>query len=364
MKHDRYGRMLTAALILTAACCTALPAQSASAAKLSAAETQPDSDYTYETRTDGTVRLILYSGTDSIITVPATLGGMPVTEICAGAFSECQAEKITVPDSVTEIQSYAFAYADELRELYLPEGLTELKADLCTECTALETVVIPDSAERIGNGIFFGCTALRTVNLPAALTRIPDNMFKGCSSLTEITLPETLESIGSNAFRGCRSLTELHLPEHLQTMESGAFAQCSALTEITIPPQIRHLSDHVFAQCDALTSAVIPETVLSIDDYAFQNDKKLTICGTAGSAAETHAEKYHFAFRLISETPPKSGCDLNGDGSVNVPDAVLLARYITESDATECDEETIRKADTDSDGILTVRDLMRLLNSL
>lgn len=60
-------------------------------------------------------------------------------------------------------------------------------------------------------------------------------------------------------------------------------------------------------------------------------------------------------------------CDLNGDGSLSASDAVLLLRFITE----QWDDrlpmpgaDLLREADSDSDGCLTVTDVMRIFRNI
>ena len=69
-------------------------------------------------------------------------------------------ETLTIPDSVTRIQSYAFAY-----------------------CMNLEEVNIPDSVVSIGERAFEGCESLKSVSLPSGLTEIEEFTFFLCYNL-------------------------------------------------------------------------------------------------------------------------------------------------------------------------------------
>ena len=54
--------------------------------------------------------------------------------------------------------------------------------------------------------------------------------------------------------------------------------------------------------------------------------------------------------------------DLNGDGKLDIADAVWLLRFLTESPDTQMpDPAQLEAADTDQDGMLTLLDVTRLL---
>ena len=76
--------------------------------------------------TDGCAVIEKYLGTESVITVPCELGGCPVTKIASYAFSENRnIYSLTVPDSVTDIETGAFANCFNLRDIVLPAAIRE-----------------------------------------------------------------------------------------------------------------------------------------------------------------------------------------------------------------------------------------------
>lgn len=54
------------------------------------------------------------------LSIPATLGGYPVTSISSYAFKDCKITAITIPDSVISIGSGAFSGCSSLAEITLP----------------------------------------------------------------------------------------------------------------------------------------------------------------------------------------------------------------------------------------------------
>ena len=108
-------------------------------------------------------------------------------------------ETLTIPDSVTKIQSYAFAY-----------------------CTNLEEVNIPDSVVSIGERAFEGCESLKSVCLPAGLTEIEEFTFFLCENLRTVKIPDGVVRIGKNAFDGT-DLRKVKIPESVKEIGEDAF---------------------------------------------------------------------------------------------------------------------------------------------
>ena len=90
-------------------------------------------------------------------------------------------ESYEIPDSVCEIDDWAFS-----------------------DCRNLKTVVIPDSVQRIGEGAFFHCENLERVIIPYSVDSIDDTAFRGCSKLKEVYIQsKTIKDLGWGIFYGC-----------------------------------------------------------------------------------------------------------------------------------------------------------------
>ena len=85
------------------------------------------------------------------------------TKIGYGAFRGTNLTSVTIPDSVTEIGSYAFYDCDNLTSVTIGSGVTEIGGYAFYGCTSLASVTIPDSVTEIGKYAFYGCDALTSV---------------------------------------------------------------------------------------------------------------------------------------------------------------------------------------------------------
>lgn len=107
-------------------------------------------DFT-NTATATEVTITGYTGTGGVVIIPASIGGVPVTAIADSAFVFPNYQgiqsitSVTIPNSVTSIGNYAFAF-----------------------CSGLTSVAIPDSVTSIGDSAFSGCSALTRVMIPVA----------------------------------------------------------------------------------------------------------------------------------------------------------------------------------------------------
>lgn len=167
----------------------------------------PDSsNLDYYEHEDGYYVIGIGSCTDSQIGIPSTHNGKPVIGIADNAFGGN--EKITsirLPESVKEIQMYAFAYCHNLKSINL------------------------ENVETIYRCAFYQCVSLERVE--SACTFIEDSVFEGCSSLVSVTLTGELELYGG-AFAGCGKLKEVTLPAGIEYIDIRTFSDCTSLVDI------------------------------------------------------------------------------------------------------------------------------------
>jgi len=71
------------------------------------------------------------------------------------------------------------------------------------------SIILPDSITEIGSYAFFGFIDLTDITIPDDVESIGGYAFRYCSSLASITIPENVTSIGNWNFEGCTSLTSV-----------------------------------------------------------------------------------------------------------------------------------------------------------
>ena len=95
--------------------------------------------------------------------------------------------EVVIPDTVSEIPNYSFAYL-----------------------SSLSSVTIPDSVTSIGDYAFQYCGSLESVNIPDSVTSLGKYAFAYCSCLTSVTIPDSVTSMGYGTFEGCSELTTIY----------------------------------------------------------------------------------------------------------------------------------------------------------
>ncbi len=275
----------------------ALPAQS-SKVRISDSAATSEEYFTYQSLNGLYARITGYTGTDTVVIVPETVGEYAVQEIGSAAFSGNNTLKsIILPDTVTTVRDNAFHNCDALVGVDLGKGINTIESFAFYDCDALTSFVFPDSVTNTGNSVLENCDQLREVKfsigwinagngtvaacpmltkieLPEGMTAVPAYAFHYCSNLQEVILPDTLLAIGEYAFAGCPGLTNIELPEGLTTISDCAFGNCTGLTKVSIPNSVEYMSG--FNECTSLSEVTLGSGVRELGTMAFYGCVSLT----------------------------------------------------------------------------------------
>ena len=179
---------------------------------------------------------------------------------------------VTIPQWVTRIGDYAFAWHQNLKFISLPPGLTHIGDWAFAQCWPLEYVSIPPGVTHIGERAFVDCKSLHSVDLPNGLSHIGFGAFKRCKSLQSISWPDSLTHIGDEAFLGCDALQSITLPECMTHIGAGAFAHCFSLSYFYLPQKLEYIGHGAFASCYELKSIESPLDAVSYYERLFSEN--------------------------------------------------------------------------------------------
>ena len=141
---------------------------------------------------------------------------------------------IEIPDTVTEIGSYAFYEFNNVEKINIPNSVTSIGDSAFYRCSSLTSITIPGSVASIGKEAFWDCSGLTSITMSKGVTNIGERAFCDCSSLTSITIPDGVTSIGKGAFGDCFSLTSITIPDSVTSIgKNEAFWRCRSLTNVT-----------------------------------------------------------------------------------------------------------------------------------
>lgn len=205
------------------------------------------------------------------VQIPETYQGEPVVAIGKRAFEGVYfMNRVTIPETVTLIDSYAFKNCYRLEQIQLPAGLLTLNGESFKNCSALQEIVIPEGVTEIRGNTFEGCTSLQKVVLHDGIVDIHAYAFRNCKKLSAITLPSGLTQIHAYTFENCESLTEINLPYGVTRIGAHAFYHCISLTDVYVPDRVKEIRSSAFRECKSLQEIALPEGV-AVDERAFKD---------------------------------------------------------------------------------------------
>lgn len=261
--------------------------------------TAPSRDFTFDATT-GTIKK--YNGNDAVVNIPSEINGTPVTTIGNAAFRDSSVTSVTIPASVTEIGSNAFAgctnltsvtYGGDWSKLTIQSGnpaVEDAAKDAANEQlfdfefilnnTAVVVISYKGTAADVtipsrykGKPVtvidpvaFYNNSAVTSVTIPDSVTAIPDYAFGFCSQLTNISIPNSVTFIGFSAFNSCTSLKSITLSSSLSTIQSYAFYNCGNLKTIRIPVSVTSIGNCAFDVCPSLMTVTYPGSKTQWDD--------------------------------------------------------------------------------------------------
>ena len=183
---------------------------------------------------------------------------------------------LVIPDSVTNIGDYAFAFCRSLTDIVIPDSVTSIGNWAFWNCRSLTDIVIPDSVTSIGDNAFHFCSSLSNIAISDSVTSIGNNAFSDCRSLTDIVIPDSVTNIGDAAFCGCKSLRTIVIPDSVTSIGNNAFCDCSSLSNLVLPDSVTCIGGGAFSGCLLLEYISIPKNVICLNVNPFVNwDGKL-----------------------------------------------------------------------------------------
>lgn len=177
---------------------------------------------------------------------------------------------LTIPAGVTEVMPYAF-YKCNIATLNVGNDVNIIRSEAFKQCPNLMTVTIGGNVKTLGNDVFSGCNKLASISLSQSVDSIGKSCFVNCKSLTDVVLPDNIDYIAESLFDGCNGLTNVHLPANLEIVGNVSFRGCKALQMIEIPYGTSTILQSAFYNCTSLDSIALPPTVANVEYHAFYN---------------------------------------------------------------------------------------------
>ena len=302
-------------------------------------------EYTYAILDDGTAKIVRWCGDGTVLEVPSSIDGRPVSSIGAFAFAG-PVEAISIPASVEVLDGNPFALCGLLENIGVRGGEgplvtvggvlfdSESRTLLCyPRAKSGMEYMVPGDTVSVGEYAFYGCKNLSTVGLNDNVEEVASSAFDRCGSLASIQVSpdnETLASIDGVLFRKSdrsllrcpEGLSEARycVPDGILAIGPGAFKGCKSLSKVTVPEGVVSVGELAFDACGTLASVSLPDTVKDIGSSPFSDCpclEEIAVSGKGQLAIVDGALVDIGAFRLICL--PAGG----GDAVFEVPEEVM-----------------------------------------
>lgn len=261
-------------------------------------------------------------------------------------------KKVIIPEGVTTINKYAFAYLTALEEVIFPSTLTKIGVGAFQGCNNLKTITFSgkNNLQFINKDAFkmvevekgktsryyfdedeeeyvdLEASKLASIDLSGAVA-IGNYAFQN-TSLTRVTLPETCQSVGIGAFMGCKELWSLTFNSNEMKIGANAFNGCTSLvslvlntkvvsasicegmtnlTKVTLGKNVQVINQKAFAGCTKLTSIEVADgnTVYKSDDggkflYTGSDDERELVFVAPGATFEGNTLTLSDSYKTIA----------------------------------------------------------------
>lgn len=259
----------------------------------------------------------------SVMNIPSTIQGRPVTKLTGMDSISNSLKKIIVPASVKEIEGYLSFHSGgqnmesievaEENQHYWSDGQALYTKDKSVlihmfDYQASEYTVCKDT-KIIGKESFREFSSLKRLVLPDGLQEIQQSAFSNCRNLAEIIgverVPMIAEGVlGSTAYyRSCSVIIsgtvlekynvsterQYEIPYGITEISRGAFStsdENDQLETIIIPDTVRTIRSSAFSGRRKLKSVIIPEGVTKIESGTFSGCESIESIYIPASIAE------------------------------------------------------------------------------
>ena len=213
-----------------------------------------------------------------------------ITSVGKCAFQSSKITEITLPDSMTTIEQWAFSGCEQLKSVSVQNSIYEVAGDAFNQTLWLE--------EHPAGPIFFGNILYKYkengaehYTVPAGTLGISSGAFSGCT-LKSVDLPDSLQYIGATAFISCKNLEAITIPDSITVIEERTFSACSNLKSISFGAGVTKISYGAFWSCVQLEAITLPINLQNIDENAFIGCQKLKSIKFIGDAPSFHTNAF------------------------------------------------------------------------
>lgn len=194
--------------------------------------------------------------TQTVMNIPGYIDGHKI-EVIAKEFTRgcIGISKVTIPNTVTEIQRGAFVYTKRIQSISISSSVNKIADDVFSGNNCLKFTVDSNNKyfQAINGDLYskdgktlVSATGSSMTKIPSFVEVIGGDAFCGNDHIVDITIPATVKKISYAAFASCKNLRNVIIEGNgLTTVESRAF-QTTKLISLNIPASVTSFSYDAF----------------------------------------------------------------------------------------------------------------------
>ena len=249
-------------------------------------EIASESDFEYKIENEE-VTITKYKGDDTVVNIPTTIEGYPVTVLDGNSFYNCNLQSVNIPNTVKKIGKGAFLQ-NKLRYIDIPNsvidiGVLSFNDNQIVEEQAYIYKRTDTGAEDKTTLISYGGKE-KNITIPETVRVIDQYAFNGCSSIEDVVIGNKVEEIKLASFSNCINLTNVIIGDNVESIGMSAFGASSNLRNVVIGEKVRRIELWAFATySDSLENV---EFKGNVPDFSYEGSGD-SIEGEEGSVGGT-----------------------------------------------------------------------------
>ena len=102
------------------------------------------------------------------------------------------------------VDQQGYRFRQDIEEVVIPEGAKKIQKSMFFNCRELKNIYLPDTIEEIEDFAFADCVKLEEISFKGKtnLRKIGISAFENCKSLDKVDIPKYVEKLEASSFGG------------------------------------------------------------------------------------------------------------------------------------------------------------------
>ncbi len=213
-----------------------------------------------------------------------------------------EAVSYTIPDGIKTIGENALNYCSSIQSLIVPDSVTTIEWDAISDCENLESVELPDTITEFGSSNFRNTKIYGEEYRDNGVLYIDGYLVHVSETAPEkVVIKEDTILIAKQAFSGS-NVKEAVIPEGMTKIDAQAFCGAISLEKIDIPESVTEIDDGAFSLAQSLKNVTIPASVSKMGAAPFIGCVSLEYVDVDSENKNYYADKYGILYTKDGKT--------------------------------------------------------------